>query len=99
MVKIAKKKFPEEGRTYLTYANFDKYPRGRPSTIYINYEKRHWENKIFYLVYRIWRLFHVSCWFYFLPFTILIITYYWPLHMLKIGKIDSIQEEQEANIE
>ena len=73
------------------YPDFTCYPRKRPKNIYIKWEERHWENKCLYMIYRIWRLFHVSCWFYFFPFTILIFTYCWPLLMLKIGKIDKIE--------
>ena len=73
------------------YPDFTCYPRKRPKNIYIKWEDRHWENKCLYMIYRIWRLFHVSCWFYFFPFTILIFTYCWPLLMLKIGKIDKIE--------
>ena len=65
------------------YPDFTKYPRRRPEQIRISWEDRHWENKCMYMVYRIWRLFHVSCWFYFFPFTVLIFTYSWPLLMLQ----------------
>ena len=78
------------------YPDFTCYPRKRPDKIHIKFEDRHWENKILYFVYRVWRLFHVSCWFYFFPFTVLIFTYGWPLFMLQQGKITKIEEEVEG---
>ena len=78
------------------YPDFTCYPRKRPDHIHIKFEDRHWENKILYMVYRVWRLFHVSCWFYFFPFTVLIFTYGWPLLMLQRGKITKIEEEVEG---
>lgn len=72
------------------YPDFTKYPRKRPDKIHIAYKDRSFENAFFYMVYRSWRLFHISCWFYFFPFTVLIFTYTWPLFMLYTGKIDKI---------
>ena len=53
----------------------DKYPYNRPERIYLGFWQRHWENKIFFFVYKLIRVFHVSVWFYFFPFLALIFNY------------------------
>jgi len=81
------------------YPDFKKYPRKRPETVHIAFLDRHYENAFFYFVYKLWRLFHVSLWFYFFPFIVLIVTYAWPQYMLRSGDIDKIIEQKEAIIE
>ena len=52
-----------------------KFPHNRPEKIHLNFLKRNWENKIFFAIYKIIRVFHVSIWFYFFPFIMLIWNY------------------------
>ena len=59
--------------------DFESYPRKRPTHIRINFLDRHWENKIFFMVYKFFRIFHVTVWFYFFPFLALMITYAVPI--------------------
>ena len=59
--------------------NFESYPRQRPTNIRINFFDRHWENKVFFCVYKFFRIFHVTVWFYFFPFLALMTTYAVPI--------------------
>lgn len=61
------------------HIDFESYPRKRPTHIRINFFERHWENKVFYMIYKFWRIFHVTIWFYFFPFLALLITYAVPI--------------------
>lgn len=81
------------------YPDFKKYPRKRPENMHIDFFERSFENACFYMIYKLWRLFHVSLWFYFFPFIVLIITYAWPQYMLRKGSITEIIEQQEALLE
>lgn len=56
--------------------NFTEYPLNRPEKIHIDFWDRHWENKIFYLIYRVIRIVHVSIWFYFFPLLALVVNYF-----------------------
>jgi len=58
---------------------FEVYPHKRPKMIRIKFSDRHPENKCFYLIYRAFRVFHVTIWFYFFPFLALLATYFFPL--------------------
>ena len=69
----------ERMKETLPHIDFTKYPHKRPTHIRINFSDRHWENKIFYVVYKFWRIFHVTIWFYFFPFLALVITYAVPI--------------------
>jgi len=59
-----------------TGKNMQKFPNNRPEKIWIDFfETRNFENKIMYLIYKFSRIIHVSIWFYFLPFLMLILNY------------------------
>jgi hypothetical protein len=62
-----------------TLQKYAEYPRKRPESIRINFSDRAFENQVYYLVYRAFRVFHVTIWFYFFPFLALLATYYFPL--------------------
>ena len=63
------------------YYDFERYPRQRPANLRIDFwDDRHWENKIFFLIYRGIRFFHVTIWFYFFPFIAIVLTYLIPLY-------------------
>lgn len=52
------------------------FPYNRPEKIYLDFwNVRSFENKVMYLVYRFIRIIHVSVWFYFFPFLMLIFNY------------------------
>ena len=53
-----------------------KYPYKRPEKIHLDFwHSRPFENKIKYLIYKTIRVVHVSVWFYFFPFLMLIFNY------------------------
>ena len=53
-----------------------KFPYNRPAKIRLDFwGVRNWENKIMYAIYKCIRIFHVSVWFYFFPFVILLFNY------------------------
>lgn len=55
----------------------NKYPLNRPTKIYIDFwNGRSIENKVFYMIYRVIRILHVSIWFYFFPMLALIANYF-----------------------
>ena len=47
--------------------------------IKIEFKSRRIDNKILYLLYKVLRIFYVSCFFYFVPFTAIIISTLMPL--------------------
>ena len=72
-------------------ADFTCYPRKRPETIRVFFGDRALENKFFYLIYKFFRIFHVTIWFYFFPFLALLVTYGAPI----ISKLASEEQEEE----
>ena len=66
------------------YYDFEKYPRQRPDNLRIDFWERHWENKIFFAIYRMIRFFHVTFWFYFFPFIAIVLTYIIPLLKMRV---------------
>ena len=59
-----------------TGKNMQNFPHNRPERIWIDFWKtRNFENKIMYSIYKFVRVIHVSIWFYFLPFLMLIFNY------------------------
>ena len=56
--------------------NMKVYPYNRPKKIRLDFwTVRSFENKVLYAVYKCIRVFHVSIWFYFFPFVILLFNY------------------------
>jgi len=53
----------------------NEYPLNRPPKICIRFRDRNWENKLFFMFYRMIRVLHVSIWFYFFPMIALIANY------------------------
>lgn len=47
--------------------------------IYISFWDRSFFNKVFWVIYRFLRVFYVSFWFYFVPFTVIVGSYIIPL--------------------
>jgi len=52
----------------------------RPKTIRMNWEDRTCHNKWLYAIYRGLRMFHVTMWFYTLPFIFLVGMYFIPIY-------------------
>jgi len=67
--------------------------------VHIAFGERTFENAVFYCFYKALRIFHVSIWFYFFPFIVMILTYTYPQYMLMKGRITEIIEQQEAIME
>ena len=56
--------------------------------IHISFWQRSFANKLLWLVYKAFRVFYVSVWFYFLPFVVIMGSYLIPLYMTKKPFID-----------
>ena len=84
----------EKARKNSDKSMFETYPRKRPENMRIDFwNDRSFENKVFYLVYRAFRVFHVTIWFYFFPFLALLATYYYPL----ISKDSEVAEGEDLD--
>lgn len=51
--------------------------------IFLSFTDRTLDNKFFRIIYKIYRIFYVSVWFYFLPFIALLGSYYLP-YLMKV---------------
>ena len=49
--------------------------------IFLSFTDRTLDNKFFRIIYKMYRIFYVSVWFYFLPFIALLGSYYLPYLM------------------
>ena len=52
-----------------------------PTHMYIGFYSRKWDNKVLYILYKIFRIFLVSFWFYFVPFVAMFASYVIPFYM------------------
>ena len=59
--------------------NFEEYER-IPTHIRVQFSDRTWGNMLLYLLYKVFRIFYTSVWFYFLPFVAMICSYAVPYY-------------------